>query len=51
MRHALADRTEPEKSEWSQPIVDIAELTKWADEQMEYLKVSTLAKSLPVFIS
>jgi hypothetical protein len=40
MRKRFAERAEPEKSQWAQPIVDIAEFGKWVEDQMSYIKVS-----------
>jgi hypothetical protein len=39
MRRKFAERVEPEKSQWVEPIVDVDGFGNWMVEQIDYLKV------------
>lgn len=39
LRNTLDARSEPEKSGWADPIVDVPDFGKWVEDQIAYLKV------------
>jgi hypothetical protein len=42
MRHKWAEKAESERFQWKEPIVDHAELGEWVEDQINYLKASSL---------